>query len=245
MLRFFVVIFCHLITASVFLIKLTHYVKIKDQLDENFKYGYCRHVVMQITKLSRVKVVTKGEENLPKDQGYVMYPNHQSKFDALAIINAHSNPLSIVIKDERSHAPMLNQLIELTNSKRLNMNKPRESVNTFVQIGKEIQNGSRYLIFPEGEWRGKEVDEIKNFNTGCMSFLNDSKCPIVPISLVDTYKVYGKNSLKKVTCYVNFLEPITYEQYKDLTRKEIAFLVKQRIINDIQSNYNIDIKDIT
>ena len=51
----------------------------------------------------------------------------------------------------------------------------------------------------------------------------------MPVALYDTYKVYNENSLKKTECSVTYLPPIYYEEYKDLSKREIADLVKLRI----------------
>ena len=53
-----------------------------------------------------------GMENLPKEGGYVMFPNHQGKYDALGIVYTHKKPCTIpvvyLIGDLfRCHSPIL------------------------------------------------------------------------------------------------------------------------------------------
>ena len=43
------------------------------------------------------------------------------------------------------------------------------------------------------------------------------------------YKAFDYNSLKKVTAQIHFLKPMYYEEYKDMSTKEIAECVKARI----------------
>ena len=62
-----------------------------------------------------------------------------------------------------------------------------------------------------------------------MHFVFHTKCPIVPVTLYDTYKVYGVNSLKRVSCEVHYLKPIPYEEYHGLDKNELASLVKSKI----------------
>lgn len=59
--------------------------------------------------------------------------------------------------------------------------------------------------------------------------------PIVPIALIDSYKVFNSFYLWPITTQVHYLEPIYYEEYKDMKSKEIAELVKQRIQDKISS----------
>ena len=56
----------------------------------------------------------------------------------------------------------------------------------------------------------------------------------MPVALIDSYKPFELNSLKPVTTQVHFLEPIYYEEYKELTTKEIAELTKSKIVAQIQ-----------
>ena len=72
-----------------------------------------------------------------------------------------------------------------------------------------------------------------------MHFLHKVKCPVVPVCLYDTYKVYNVNSLKKVKCSVHYLDPIYYDEYKELGLKQISELVKERIrikIEELDNN---------
>jgi 1-acyl-sn-glycerol-3-phosphate acyltransferase len=53
-----------------------------------------------------------------------------------------------------------------------------------------------------------------------------AKCPIVPVTVVDSYKVFGENSLKPIKSKVIFHEPIYYEQYATMKSEEICDMVK-------------------
>ena len=54
------------------------------------------------------------------------------------------------------------------------------------------------------------------------------------LALVDSYKPFGINSLRKVRTQVHFLPPIFYEEYKTMTTPQIAELVKERIGEEIK-----------
>ena len=56
-----------------------------------------------------------------------------------------------------------------------------------------------------------------------------SKMPIVPVALIDSYKVFNSLNFLPVTVQVHFLKPIPYEEYKEMKTLEIAQLVKRRI----------------
>ena len=66
-----------------------------------------------------------------------------------------------------------------------------------------------------------------------------AKCPIVPVCLYDTWKVYGISSLKKIYPRYEILKPISYEEYSALSRYEAAQLIKSRIQEKIDELDNL------
>ena len=71
---------------------------------------------------------------------------------------------------------------------------------------------------------------------GSFKSATKAKCPIVPIALIDSYKSFDTGSIKPLTVQVHFLEPLLYEEYKDMKSVEIAAEVKKRIEKTIQEN---------
>ena len=53
--------------------------------------------------------------------------------------------------------------------------------------------------------------------------------PIVPVALIDSYKVFNSFTLGPVTTQVHYLKPILFEEYGQLKTPEIAGMVRQRI----------------
>lgn len=240
MLRFVCVIIFNIFLVVYYIITMTHYQKSK-KVDDEFRYNYARKVLSNVVKKSRVKVTVTGLENINQlDDGYVLYSNHQGRFDALAIYEVHERQLSVVIDEKRSHGVLVTQFLRLVNAKRLEKDNFRQGIILFNEIGEEVKKGKNFLIFPEGIYENNG-NTLQEFHTGCIKFLLKAKCPIVPVTLWDTYKVYGENSLKKVTCSVHFLKPIFYDEYGCLNKNEIAELIKTRIqekIDELKSIFN-------
>ena len=63
-----------------------------------------------------------------------------------------------------------------------------------------------------------------------------AKAPIVPVALVDSWKVFDLWSLRRVVTKVFYLKPIYYEDYKDMKTTEIASLVSSMIQEKINEN---------
>ena len=52
---------------------------------------------------------------------------------------------------------------------------------------------------------------------------------MVPIALVDCYKVLDQKGSKPVTVQIHYLKPIEYEEYQGMKPAELAALVRSRI----------------
>ena len=63
-----------------------------------------------------------------------------------------------------------------------------------------------------------------------------AKCPIIPVALIDSFRPFDEKSIRKLTVKVNYLKPLLYEEYKDMSTKEIAEEVKKRIEACIAEN---------
>ena len=79
-------------------------------------------------------------------------------------------------------------------------------------------------------------NEMLEFKGGSFKAAMKAKCPIVPVALIDSYRVFNSFWLGPVTTQVHYLKPILFEEYGSLKTQEIAALVRDRInekINDV------------
>lgn len=191
-------------------------------------YSMVRHMISIMKFNGRIHTDVYGAENLPNDGGYVMYPNHQGKYDALGIIWAHKKPCTFVIDKKRSGIPFAREFTKLLKASRLDKTDMKSQVKTIMSVVEQVIEGRRYIIFPEGGYSDNN-NTVHEFMPGTFKCSVKSKTPIVPVALIDSYKVFGINSLKPVNTQVHFLEPIYYDDYKDMTTREIADLVQSKI----------------
>ena len=226
MFRLVMAVLLHLPSPIIYNRKMKKAIKKNKSREE--KYEVARNVVLSINKKSRIKPIVFGEENLPVENGYVLYPSHQGKYDGLAMVSASKKQLTFVIDDKRSHISIEGTFMDLIEAKRIDKTKIKQTLKQINEVGDEVKNGVNYCIFPEGG-HNKNRNNLQEFYTGCFRFLHSVKCPIVPVCLYDTYKVYEIRSFKKVYPEIHILKPISYKEYKDLNVKEIAELVKKRI----------------
>ncbi len=57
---------------------------------------------------------------------------------------------------------------------------------------------------------------------------------IVPVALIDCFKPFDTKTIKDVTVQVHFMEPLYYEDYKEMRTNEIALLLHDKIQDTIK-----------
>ena len=113
----------------------------------------------------------------------------------------------------------------------------RQAMKVILQVSEEVKNGRNYLIFAEGT-RSRKGNQLLDFKGGSFTSAIKAQCPIVPVAIIDSYKSFDTNSIKKLTVQVHFLKPLLYEDYKDMKSTEIAKWVKSRIEETIAEYEN-------
>ena len=228
MFRFLYVIIMNIFRAPYMIPRMRYMAKHPEKFTEEQRYKMVNHMIYLMNRSGRITTEAFGTENLPKEGGYIMYPNHQGKYDALGIIITHKQPCSLVMDRNKSNGLLVKEFVDLLEGKRMDIKDVRQAMKIIMEISKEAAEGKRFILFPEGGYDHNK-NKVENFKAGSFKSAVKAKVPIVPVALIDSYKVF--NSLKpgKVTTQVYYLEPIPYEDYKDMKTQEIAALVKGRI----------------
>lgn len=228
MVRFYYVIFISLPFIIYYLLMAVHYTNHRDLYDEVQCYDLAQRLIKRFKKNARIRTISYGENNLPDEGGYVMYSNHQGKYDALGIISAHEKPCSVVMDKDRSQIILAKQFVDLLEGVRMSKTDIKQQVQACEDIRHGVEHGKRYIYFPEGKYE-RNGNHLQEFRPGAFKCAKQAKVPIVPVAIYDSHLVFDFNSLRKVTTQVCFLEPIYYEEYESLTTLEISQMVKDRI----------------
>lgn len=200
----------------------------EDTHTEQERYDFLREMVKKVNRSGRVTIEVHGCSNLPEQNGFIMFPNHQGLFDVLAIIEASPYPFGTVIKKEAADIILIKQVIRLLRGLSMDRKDIRSSMKIINQMTEEVKQGRNYLIFAEGT-RSRQRNEILEFKAGTFKSAVNAKCPIVPVALINSFKPFDISSINKETVQVHFLEPVLYEQYMEMKTTEIAHFVHDKI----------------
>ena len=164
------------------------------------------------------------------------YNNSKGIIFALGIIITHKSPCSFVMDKLKSKMILVDEIVDLVQAKRLDRKDVRQAITVLNEVAEEVEKGRKYIIFPEGGYTFNNKNQMEPFKAGCFKCALKAKAPIVPVALIDSYKVFNSFTLGKVTTQVHYLKPLLYEEYKNLKTVDIAKIVQARIgevINNI------------
>ena len=206
-----------------------------EKYDNVTRYAFLRKITPTINRRGRVKVECYGAENIPKENGYIIFPNHQGIFDALAFIETHDKPFVTVMKKEVKDIFLLRNVIKLLNAEIIDREDIKQSLTVINNMAKRVKGGENFIVFAEGT-RSRNGNKIGEFKGGTFKSATKSKCPIVPVALIDSFKVFDTKSLAPVTVQIHYLPPLYYDDYKDMSTTEIAEYVHDLIQKTIDEH---------
>ena len=196
--------------------------------DYNPGFLQCKKIAAHAIKGGNIKAEIYNVDKLPKEDGFILYPNHQGLFDTLMFFYSSPRPLAFVIKKEAKNIVLLKQAVESTGSLAMDRDDLRQSMQVINQVADEVRQGRNYVIFAEGT-RSKLGNRLLDFKGGSFKAAQKAKCPIVPCALINAFVPFDEKSLRHVTVKLIYLDPIYYDEYKDMKTTEIAADVKCRI----------------
>ena len=219
--------------------KLCRYAKHPEKYSEEEMYRHIQYILKRAVRGGNIDLQVSGTENIPQEGGFMLYANHQGMFDVLAVAATCDIPVGAVLKKELYDIPFLHQVAICTRSFPMDREDVRQSLTVIQSVIREVKAGRNYLIFPEGT-RSRNGNQMGQFHSGSFRCATRSKFPIVPVALVDSFKVLDQKGSKPVTVQIHYLKPICWEEYGNLKTTELAALVKEQIAQAIEAHTGTD-----
>lgn len=228
MKRILLMIFRNLLLVPGCWIKLNYYAMHTEKYTDVQKYSLLRWICERANKGGNIHIEAHGAERIPEEGSFLMCPNHQGLYDVIAIMSVCPRPFCSVAKKELKDIQFLKQVFALLDAYIIDREDLRQSMHVIMDVTEDMKNGRPFLIFPEGT-RSKQGNKLLDFKGGTFKTAVKSQSPIIPVALIDSYKAFDTGSAKPLTVQVHILEPMQYEEYKDMKTTEIAAEVKSRI----------------
>ena len=80
--------------------KLCYHASHVDKYTEEEHYRMLQFITHRANKGGNVTIDAHGLENIPEENGFMFFPNHQGLYDVLALVDVCPKPFSVVAKKE-------------------------------------------------------------------------------------------------------------------------------------------------
>lgn len=179
----------------------------------NLWRGIFQNLVCKFGYMIRFKLVYRlevhGLENVPKDNEYIVCPNHLSTLDPPLMVSIMPRHVAFMAKKELFDIPFLRWWIDWLGAFAVN----RESLGpSTIKTVMEIKKSKWVFgIFPQGT-RGV-TGEIRGVTKGFAGLAKITKCAILPVGIIGTDEVKRLPFTGKII--VNIGKPIPYSNDVD------------------------------
>lgn len=166
-----------------------------------------------------VRVEVDGLEKLEDVEHGVIYANHQSNIDIVAMLKAIKRPHGYIAKKELDNIFLLSDSMRLIKCQFMDRNDVRQSVRVISNAAKTVKEGHLMAIFPEGT---RLINgEIGTFKAGSFKLAQKAKADIIPITIFNSYEV-AKRWPRRTVVKMKIHDVIPYDQYAELSTNEIC-----------------------
>lgn len=204
------------------------------------RYKKIHRLVKHLSKSLDIDVIVDGLENIPLNENAYFVGNHIGDYDAIALLDVLSKPVSLVGKIEIMNYPLISTALKALEGEFLNRSDLKQSLKVMKNVLDSLKNDDKsWAIFPEGTRRKDEKRLMAEFHHGTFRMPMKANVPIVPFAIIGTNRIFkGSPHYKKYPVHIKFLKPITAEFYNNKSTEEIARYCQ----NEIQKAISFDLR---
>ena len=185
-------------------------------------------------RILRMRVHTKGLEQLPKDGRFLLVCNHLSLLDPVMLLAYfRKSQLAFISKRENNSMFLVGKLMHRMMCQLINRENDREALKTIITCIRLIQEDQVSIaVFPEGYIHGDE--KLHTFRSGVFKIAQKTKVPIVVCTLQNTQKV-KKNMphFKPTDVHLHLVGVVQPEEFESLTTVDSANRVHAMMAEDL------------
>lgn len=156
---------------------------------------------------------------------HIMVCNHQSLVDIVVIYSLFKH-FKWTSKVENFKLPFVGWVLSFNKSIPVYRGAHDAYLKFASRALKELNSGNSIILFPEGTRSGSH--KMGRFKDGAFLLAHEAKVPILPMVIYGTSAAIPKKGWmirKKQKLILRVLEPVPYDNYKDLTVKETSSMI--------------------
>lgn len=214
-------------------------------VSEEYRYRWLQKRAKYLLWILGVKVHVHNIKYWP-DKGCVIVTNHQSNIDPLLLLKVNNfakfAPVGFIAKKELQDDKHFKHFLKLIDVLFMDRDNPRDAFKVFEQARELIRVPRAMVIFPEGTRSHNQ--ELLEFKAAAFKLPQKAYVPIVPVSIVDSYKVLDPANKKIKTHHVHlvFHKPLPADSIFNANTDILANKVKCIIQKGVDEYQNFDVE---
>lgn len=225
---------------ALFLMIESHFIDMsKKRVELNRPILWCLYqIAFFVIHLCRIRIKATGGEKLPKDSRFLLVSNHQSGYDHLCFFTLWPRlDLVAVTKPENEKLVFAGRIMHQAGFIPINRDNPMEGIKSIVLAIRYIkENKASIAIAPEGTRSHDGL--VHEFHPGSFKIATKTGCPLAIVAIQNADMTKKRFPWRSTKVYVDVLEVLSQEQYKDMNTVELA-AYSQKLISD-HLNAHID-----
>ena len=202
--------------------------------DSKFHRFMVVHTAQLVLSILRMRMHTRGLEQLPKDGRFLLVCNHINDLDPVVLL-AHfqKSQLAFISKRENAQMFIVGKIMHKIQCQRINRENDREALRTIINCIRIIQEDKASIaVFPEGY---TSLDGLLHpFRSGVFKIAQKANVPIVVCTAQNTNKVFRNiKKLKATDVHLHLLKVLQPEELAGKTAVEVGELVHSMMAEDL------------
>jgi 1-acyl-sn-glycerol-3-phosphate acyltransferase len=135
----------------------------------------------------RCRLEVRGLEHVPRGEAFVVYSNHQSKYDIPALLASLRVAIGFVTKRELFWVPGLRFWMRQINCLALDRKDIAGGAEALAGLAADLRRRHKgFIIFPEGTRTRDPGRRIQPFRRGSIRLASEQDLPVLPVTIDGT-----------------------------------------------------------
>ncbi len=190
--------------------------------------------ISAIKTVCRIRVHSRGLEQLPTQGRFLLVCNHLSNADPVLLLDAFpKSQLAFISKRENSTMFLVGKVMHKLQCQLLNRENDREALKTILKCIEMIREDRASIgVFPEG-WCSQD-GLLRHFRSGVFKIAQRTKVPIVVCTLQNTIEIF-KNlpKLRPTQVQLHLVKVLQQEDYAGLSTVELGDHIYRLMADDL------------
>lgn len=181
--------------------------------------------------LAGVRIVAKGQENLPTEGPAIYMANHQSNFDIPALLTLLPPGFGFLAKIELFRIPLFSWGMRQMNCVPIDRSNRVKAMASLQRVVDQVRQGLRLMIFPEGT-RSRD-GRLLPFKKGGFLLAIDAVARIVPIAIDGSWSIMPKTTwrIRPGTVHITILPPVETADFSEANKDLLIDQIEQQILS--------------